>query len=113
MGAKVGGVIEVLKSQHSYFIFKVEDRRAPADQLRRGEGQPATFLRNRKLDDSIRLVIATRRPKAKIETLDPAIKAAMETPAADQRPAAGAATQAPAARATAPAKPSPDATKSP
>jgi peptidyl-prolyl cis-trans isomerase C len=113
-GVKVGGVTEVLKSQHGYFIFKVEDRRAPGlTSFDEAKDNLATFLRNRKLDDSIRLVIATRRPKAKIETLDQAIKAAMETPAADQRPAAGAATQAPAARATAPAKPSPDATKNP
>ena len=113
-GVKVGGVTEVLKNQHGFFVFKVEDRRAPGltsfDEVKDGL---TTFLKTRKLDDSIRLVIATRRPKAKVETLDPAIKAAMETPAANQKPAASATTQAPAARATAPAKPSPDAPKKP
>jgi parvulin-like peptidyl-prolyl isomerase len=113
-GVKVGGVTEVLKNQHGFFIFRVEDRRGPGltgfDEVK---DNLTTFLRNRKLDDSIRLVIATRRPKAKVETLDPTIKAAMEAPAADQKPAAGVTTGAPAARATAPAKPSPDAPKKP
>jgi len=113
-GVKVGGVTDVLKTQQGFFIFKVEDRRAPGfmsfDEVKDGL---TTFLRNRKLDDSIRLVISTRRPKAKVETLDPAIKAAMETPAADQKPAAGPTTQAPAAHATAGPKPPPDAPKKP
>jgi len=113
-GVKVGGVTDVLKNQQGFFIFKVEDRRPPGltsfDEVK---DNLTTFLKNRKLDDSIRLVISTRRPKAKVETLNPAIKAAMESPAGDQKPAAGATTQTPAAQATAAAKPSPDAPKKP
>jgi peptidyl-prolyl cis-trans isomerase C len=113
-GVKVGGVTEVLKNPHGFFVFKVEDRRAPGlTSFDEAKDSLTTFLRNRKLDDSIRLVIATRRQKAKVETLDPAIKAAMEAPAAVQKPAAGATMQAPAAPATASAKPSPDAPKKP
>jgi peptidyl-prolyl cis-trans isomerase C len=113
-GVKVGGVTDVLKNQHGFFIFKVEDRRAPGmmsfDEVK---DNLTTYVRNRKLDDSIRLVIMTRRPKAKIETLDPAIKAALEAPSAAEKPVAGPTSQAPAAQPTAAVKPAPDAPKKP
>jgi parvulin-like peptidyl-prolyl isomerase len=110
-GVKVGGISDVLQSQYGFFIFKVEDRR-PAGTASFDEVKPnlTTFIQNRKLDDSIRLVIANRRSKAKIEALDPAVKAALEPAPAAEKPAAGA---APNAQPTAAAKPSPDAPKKP
>jgi parvulin-like peptidyl-prolyl isomerase len=97
-GVKVGDVTEVLKNQYGFFVFKVEDRRPPGmmsyDEVKE---TLTTFVKNRKLDDSIRLVIASRRPKAKIEALDPAIKAALEPPAAASTKPAPPAQPSPAA----------------
>ena len=117
--AKVGDVTEVLKNQYGFFVFKVEDRR-PAGMMSYDEVKETltTYVRNRKLDESIRLVILARRPKANIEALDPAIKAALEPPdakppAAAEVPAAGSTKQAPAAQPSPAATTAPDAPKKP
>jgi hypothetical protein len=102
-----------MHSQYGYHVFKVEERRAEGtlgyDEVK---DSLATYVRNRKLDDSIRLLILSRRSKAKIEALDPSVKAALEPPAA---PAAAGAASAPAAKPPAPEKPTPapDAPKKP
>jgi parvulin-like peptidyl-prolyl isomerase len=112
---KSGEVSQVLESQRGYHIFKVEDRRSEGissyDEVK---DSLATFVKNRKLDDSLQLLIAARRSKAKIEALDPAIKAALETPsgptAAKEAPAPG--TKSVPAAAPSPAhKPTADAPK--
>jgi parvulin-like peptidyl-prolyl isomerase len=113
-GTKVGEVTEVLKNQYGFFVFKVEDRRPPGmmsyDEVKE---TLTTFVRNRKLDDSVRLVIASRRPKAKIEALDPAIKAALEPPAAGEPPAAASTKPAPPAQPSPAVNPPADAPKKP
>lgn len=103
---KAGEVSPVLHSQYGYHVFKVEERRAEGtlgyDEVKESL---ATYVRNRKLDDSIRLLIVSRRSKAKIEALDPSVKAALEPPAAP--PAAAGGPSAPAAKPAAPEKPTP------
>jgi peptidyl-prolyl cis-trans isomerase C len=104
-GLKAGEVSPVLHSQYGYHVFKVDERRAEGtlayDEVKESL---AGYVRNRKLDDSIRLLIMSRRSKAKIEALDPSIKAALEPLAA---PPAGAGATAPAAKPSAPEKPTP------
>ena len=118
-GVKVGEVTEVLKNQYGFFVFKVEDRRPPGmmsyDEVKENL---TTYVKNRKLDESIRLVILARRPKANIEALDPAIKAALEPPAATpsaaaEPPPASSTKQVPAAQPSPAAKPPADAPKKP
>jgi parvulin-like peptidyl-prolyl isomerase len=105
-GTKVGELTEVLKSQYGFFVFKVEDRRPPGmmsyDEVKENLTK---IVRDLKVNDSLTLIVATRRPKAKIEALDPAIKAALEPPAS-KPPAAG---ESPAAstKPVPPAQPSP------
>jgi peptidyl-prolyl cis-trans isomerase C len=114
---KSGEVSQVLKSQRGYHIFKVEDRRAAGvmsyDEVK---NSLTTFMRNRKVDESLRLLLLARRSKAKIEALDPTIKAVLEPPAAPAAatgaPALGAKT-APTAAPSAGAKPPADAPKQP
>jgi parvulin-like peptidyl-prolyl isomerase len=113
-GVKVGGVTEVLQNQYGFFIFKVEDRRAPGiSSFDEVKANLTNFLENKKLDDSVRLVIETRRSKAKIEGLTPEVKAALEAPAAGEKPAAGAPAKAPAAQPATAATPAPDVPKKP
>jgi len=116
---KPGEVTEVLKSQYGFFVFKVEDRRPPGmmsyDEVK---DTLKTFVRNRKVDDSIQLLVAARRPQAKIEALDPAIKAALEPAAAKpsaaaEPPAASSTKQVPAAQPSPAVKPPADAPKKP
>jgi len=86
---KAGEVSPVLQSKYGYHIFKMDERRpegtASFDEVK---GSLTTYLRNQKVDDSLRLLVTTRRTKAKIVALDPSVKAALEPPAPP--PAAGA-----------------------
>ena len=108
-GTKVGEVTEVLKSQYGFFVFKVDDRRPPGmmgyDEVKENLTK---IVRDLKVNDSLMLIVATRRPKAKIEALDPAIKAALEPPAA-KPPAAGEPPAAASTKPVPPAEPSPAA----
>ncbi len=105
---KAGEVSGVLQSKFGYHIFKADERRPEGilsfDEVK---GTLTTFLRNRKVDDSVRLLIVSRRSKAKIEALDPSIKAALEPP---PTPAAATGKPAPGAKPAAPEKPGPAAT---
>jgi peptidyl-prolyl cis-trans isomerase C len=111
---KAGEVSPVLESKFGYHVFKVEERRPEGtmsfDEVK---GSLTEFLRNRKVNDSIRLLIEGRRPTAKIEALDPSLKAALEplpTPAAGgAAPAAKPQTEKPAPSHT----PAADAPKKP
>jgi parvulin-like peptidyl-prolyl isomerase len=112
---KPGEVSQVLRSKYGYHIFKMESRR-DAGQTSFAEVEPTlvSFLKNRKVDDAIQGVIQERRAKAKIEALDPAVKAALEPPPAPAAPKSG--TAAPGvgpAKPAAPAKPPTDAPKQP
>ncbi len=113
-GLKVGEVTPALKSKFGYHVFKVEDHRQ-AGTLTFEEVKPTLvpYLKNKKVDDSIQLVVAERKAKAKIEALDPAVKAALEAPPAPAAPPA-AAPAAPAAKpSAAPAKPTANVPKQP
>jgi peptidyl-prolyl cis-trans isomerase C len=102
---KSGEVSPVLKSQRGYHIFKVEERReAGVMSYDEVKNSLTTFLRSRKVDESLRLLLVARRSKAKIEALTPAIKAALEPPAT---PAAATGAQAPGAETAPTAAPSP------
>jgi parvulin-like peptidyl-prolyl isomerase len=98
---KPGEVSQVLRSKYGYHIFKMESRR-DAGQTTFDEVKPSliTFLKNRKVDDEIQRVIEERRAKAKIEALNPEVKAALEPPPAPAAPKSGT-----AAPGTAPSKP--------
>ena len=112
---KAGEVSQVLRSKFGYHIVKMESRRA-AGQTSFDEVKPSleSFLKNRKVDDAIQGVIAQRRAKAKIEALDPAVKAALEPPPAPAAAKSGtAAPQAAPVKPAAPAKPPTDAPKQP
>jgi peptidyl-prolyl cis-trans isomerase C len=108
-GVKVGEVTEVLKHQLGFIVFKVEERRPPGmmsyDEVKENLTK---IVRELKVNDSLMLIVATRRPKAKIEALDPAIKAALEPPGA-KPPAAGGPPAAASTRPAPPAPPSPAA----
>lgn len=110
---KVGEVTEVLKSQYGFFVFKVDDRRPPGmmsyDEVKENLTK---ILRDLKVNDSLMLIVATRRPKAKIEALDPAIKVALEPPAAGESPAAST-KPSPPAQPSPGGKPPADAPKKP
>ncbi|HVN33442.1 MAG TPA: peptidyl-prolyl cis-trans isomerase [Thermoanaerobaculaceae bacterium] len=113
-GVPVAGVSEILQNQFGYFVFKVDDRRAAGtssyDEVKDGL---ATFLKGRKADDSIRLIISSRRAKAKIEPLTPEVKAALEPPQPAAEPSASAAAKTPAAQPKAVANPTPSAPPKP
>jgi len=113
---KTGETSGVLKTQYGYFLFRLEDRR-PAGTTSYDEVKEnlTSYLKSKKLDESVRGVVADRRAKAKIEVLDPAIKPALEPPA-QPVPAAQAAPKAQAAPtkpASPTAAPAPDAAKKP
>jgi parvulin-like peptidyl-prolyl isomerase len=113
---KTGETSGVLKTQYGYFVFKVEDRR-PAGTTSYDEVKEnlTSYLKNKKLDESLRGVVADRRAKAKIEVLDPAVKPALEPPT-QPAPAVQAAPKAPSgpAKQSSPAAtPAPDAPKKP
>jgi peptidyl-prolyl cis-trans isomerase C len=99
---KAGEVSEVTRGPQGFHVFKVEERRA-AGMMPFAEVKEylSRDLRNSRIDDAIRLVIKDRRAKAKIEALDPEIKAALEAPlmppAQPQAPAPASAHSAPAA----------------
>ena len=116
---KSGEVSQVLQSKFGYHVFKVEDRRPPGmmsyDEVKENLTR---IVRGQKVNDSIMLIVATRRPKANIEALDPAIKAALEPPdakppAAAEVPAVGSTKQPPAAQPSPAATTAPDAPKKP
>jgi peptidyl-prolyl cis-trans isomerase C len=86
---KAGETSAVLQSKYGYHIFKVDERRAEgASSFDEVKGSLTAYLRNQKVDESLRLLVTNRRTTAKIEALDPSIKAALEPPAPP--PAAGA-----------------------
>ncbi len=108
-GLKAGEVSQVLRSKYGYHIFKADERRAAGlTSFDEAKGSLTTYLKNRKVDDTIEALIKERRAKAKIEALDPAVKAALEPPPAPAAPKGP--TTAPVA---APAKPPTDAPKQP
>jgi len=75
---QIGQVSGVLRSKLGYHVFKVEERRGPGttsfdevkDQLRR-------YMQGKQDQDQIRLFVEERRAAAKIEILDPALKASL------------------------------------
>ena len=84
---KAGEVSPVLRSKYGYHIFKADERRAAGQtSFDEAKGSLTTYLKNRKVDDTIEAVIKERRAKAKIEALDPAVKAALEPPPAPAAP---------------------------
>ena len=113
---KGGEVSQVLKTKFGYYVFRVDDRRA-AGSLSFDEVKPRLLgaLKNEKVEASIKMIVADRRAKAKIEGLNPAVKAALDSLQAQAKPIAGAAKSAPAPLgAVAPAPTSgPDAPKKP
>ncbi len=115
---KVGELSPVLKTQLGYFVFKMDDRRpAGTNSLDEVKDTLTTYLKNKKLDESIRAVVQAQRAKAKIEALDPAIKTALEAPTQPvpgaQKQSVGQAKQGPAEQPSPAAKPAPDAPKKP
>jgi len=113
---KAGEVSEVLKTKYGYHIFKADDRRMPGsvafDEVKQSL---IGFLRNGKIDANINRIVAERKSKAKVEALDPKVKAALESLQAQPNPAAGAGMPAPVAPSgPAPTpKPAPDGPKKP
>ncbi|HVN74696.1 MAG TPA: peptidylprolyl isomerase [Thermoanaerobaculaceae bacterium] len=113
---KNGEVSAVLKTKYGYHIFKADDRRMPGplpfDEVKQ---TLITYLRNSKINAGINAVIAERKAKAKIEALDPKVKAALESLQATPHPApAGVTPAAPAPSTAAPTpKPLSDAPKTP
>jgi parvulin-like peptidyl-prolyl isomerase len=120
---KVGEVTPAVATQQGFFIFKLDAQRGPGvsafdevkDTLR-------NMLRSRKIEEKLYTQILTERAHAKIETTDPAIKAALaplpESPtgAASDKGTSGGTVPAhgPAGAQPAPtAKPSGDAAKRP
>ncbi len=95
---KPGEVSQVVRSKYGYHIFKMESRR-DAGQTSFDEVKPSlvSYLKNHKVDEAIQGVIQERRAKAKIEALDPAVKAALEPLPAPQAAVPGAAPAKPAA----------------
>ena len=113
---KPGAISNVVEAAFGFVIFKVDERR-PAGTMAFAEvkGNLAQMLRMREGAAPAQKLIADLRAKAKIEPLDPAIKAALETPLGPA-PAVGATTHAPPAQPAAqpsPAKPGSNAPKSP
>lgn len=81
----VGQVSGVLRSKLGYHIFKVEERRGPGmstfDEVR----EPLRrFMQQKQDQDQVRKFIEERRATAKVEIVDPALKATLEA-----APAAG------------------------
>ena len=105
---KPGEFSPVAQNQYGYQIFKLEDRRAAGtlsyDEVKQ---RLTSLLRARATDDAVQKVIMDRREKAKIEILDPMIKAALDAQAPAGAPVAKPATGAPPAAA----KPAGDAPK--
>ncbi len=85
-----GKTSDVLKSQFGYHVFRVEDKR-PAGQYTLAEVKDRlnNFLKDEKVRESLSSFVQQRRATAKVEVLDPVMKAALEAPAA--LPAAGGA----------------------
>jgi len=76
---KPGEVSEVLKSKLGYHLFKVEERRIPGkvsfDDVK---GKVINIVKNEKVLAALEALVKERRAGAKIEALDPSIKAAVE-----------------------------------
>ncbi|MGD1147238.1 MAG: peptidylprolyl isomerase [Thermoanaerobaculaceae bacterium] len=105
---KAGEVSSVLKANFGYYIFKVDERRLPGS-LSFEEVKPRLLgnLKNEKIEATVRMVVAERRAKAKIDVLDPALKAALESAEAQVKPMTGAAKPAPTAQSGAAPTPKP------
>lgn len=78
---KPGEVSQVLKSQYGYHVFRVAERR-PAGQYALAEVKEnlRQMLSQRKTSELLRATVETRRAQAKIEVVDPQVKAALEAP---------------------------------
>jgi peptidyl-prolyl cis-trans isomerase C len=80
---KPGAISQVADGKFGFVIFKVDERRPAGvmvfEEVKDNLGQ---MLRTRKADEKVRKLIADLRAKAKIEALDPAVKAALEAPVA-------------------------------
>ncbi len=108
---KAGDVSPVLRSKFGYHVFKVEERRpAGITPFPEAKAMVMNYLQSRRIDDTLQTIIAERRAKAKIEALDPEVKAALEPPPAPA-PHAGAA--GPGAATGAAAKPTANVPKKP
>ncbi len=107
---KAGEVSQVLKTKYGFHIFKVDERRTPGP-LVFDEVKPmlVNYLKNGKTESEVRAIITARRAKAKIEPLDPKVKAALEALAAEPKPGTAVVSPAPAASPAAgtAAKPAP------
>jgi parvulin-like peptidyl-prolyl isomerase len=79
---KAGEVSQVLKSQYGYHVFRVAERR-PAGQYPLAEVKDnlRQMLSQRKTMELLREAVDSRKAKAKIEAVDPQVKAALEAPA--------------------------------
>ena len=115
---KPGAISQVAEAPFGFVIFKVDERR-PAGPFSFEEVQAGLTqkLKTRSVDEQVQRRIAELRAKAKLEPLDPAIKAALEAPmpaplavgATGQGPGVHPVTTVPAA----PTKPAGNAPKSP
>jgi len=111
---KTGEVSEVLKTKYGYHVFKVDERRQPGP-LPFDEVKPmlVNYLKSSKSDTAVRGFIAERRAKAKIEALDPKVKAAVDALAAESKPGAAASKPGTPASKPAPAAPGASAPAAP
>jgi parvulin-like peptidyl-prolyl isomerase len=75
---KSGELSEVLKSALGYHIFKVEDRRVarkvPFDEVK---SKLTDIIRNKKLVAALEALVKERRSRARVEALDPGVKAVL------------------------------------
>jgi parvulin-like peptidyl-prolyl isomerase len=110
---KPGEFSDVAEDRFGYEIFKVDERR-PAGVTAFDEVKESLShsLRMRKADQAVLDTISALRAKAKIEALDPAVKAVLQAEATTRPPAASAPPASKAGSApTATPKPSGDAKK--
>ena len=121
---KVGEITPVVATDQGFFVFKLDAQRgagvSPFDEVK---DNLQKMLRSRKLEETLFAEILKQRAQAKIETSDPAIKAALAPlpeptagPAASAKPAGSGTVPAHPASGSQPAptaKPSGDAAKRP
>ena len=76
-----GSVSEVLTASQGYFVFRIEDKRsagaAPLDEV---QEMIKRSLTSQKVGTKVQSMVQELKGKAKIEVLDPALKASLEAP---------------------------------
>ncbi len=89
---KAGGVSKVLESKYGYHIFRVAERRpAGLYAFEEVKDNLAQMLAQRKSSELLQQTVESRKAKAKIEPVDPEIKAALQAapPASQEKPKDG------------------------